>query len=81
MNEKALKWACRRGMLELDILLNQFLSEGYAHLSEPQKLTFVELLKTEDAELFAWLMGKVEPCDENLLKMIGLVRQNVVKLR
>lgn len=34
LNNKArLRWACRRGMLELDVLLMPFVEEGYDALS------------------------------------------------
>ncbi|ALU42537.1 MULTISPECIES: succinate dehydrogenase assembly factor 2 [Pseudoalteromonas] len=51
------KWACRRGMLELDILLEPFVDEAYDQLSEQDKLVFQRLLEVEDPDLFAWFMG------------------------
>lgn len=56
-NITKLQWACRRGMLELDVLLRNFLDERYASLSIEQKKSFIELLSCTDVELFAWLMG------------------------
>jgi len=71
MNKKIparLYWACRRGMLELDILLEHFLKEKYLHLSVQDKQIFVQLLSIEDQDLFMWLMGKQAP--ERLFKDI-----------
>ena len=39
-----LRWQCRRGMLELDLLLNRFLESAYADLSVQQRTDFVRLL-------------------------------------
>lgn len=61
-----LKWACRRGMLELDILLMPFVDEAYDDLSDKGKLTFERLLTSQDPELFAWFMGH-ETCEDSEL--------------
>ena len=53
-----LKWQCRRGMLELDLLLSGFLANGYAQLDEQQQQLFVSLLETPDTELLEYLMGR-----------------------
>ncbi|XQW84312.1 succinate dehydrogenase assembly factor 2 [Thalassotalea piscium] len=61
-----LKWACRRGMLELDVLLMPFVDEAYDQLSETDKFTFERLLTCQDPELFAWFMGH-ETCEDSKL--------------
>jgi antitoxin CptB len=71
-----LKWACRRGMLELDVLLGNFLHERYKDLSPADKKRFVELLSCPDPDLFAWLMGKADPEDPSLLSIVELIRQH-----
>lgn len=74
MNISRVKWACRRGMLELDILLAPFVDNSYQSLSEEDKLTFIRLLACEDPELFAWFMGH-ETCDDpQLAQMVIKVR-------
>lgn len=74
-NIPRLQWACRRGMLELDVLLGNFLNEAYPALSTEDKQLFVELLKTEDPSLFAWLMGH-EEVPERYAYMVNLIRQH-----
>ena len=81
LSEERLYWACRRGMLELDLILNQYLKEAYPHLSDNDKKLFVQLLSTEDAELFTWVLGSSPPQDENMLKIVKLIREHVVKTR
>lgn len=58
---KKLKWACRRGMLELDVLLSNFLEEIYPGLDEMQQKYFVTFLNYSDPELFAFLLGQKKP--------------------
>lgn len=52
-----LRWRCRRGMLELDLLLSDFLDNGYEWLDSQQKMLFTELLSLPDQTLFEYLMG------------------------
>jgi antitoxin CptB len=61
-----LKWACRRGMLELDVLLEPFVEQAYADLSEQDQETFHRLLACDDPDLFAWFMGH-ETCEDQEL--------------
>jgi len=58
MENARLHWQCRRGMLELDLLLSGFLSSGYALLDQQQQQFFTDLLETPDPELFEYLIGR-----------------------
>ncbi len=78
LNNKArLRWACRRGMLELDVLFLPFVDEAYDQLSESQKLTFERLLEGDDPDLFAWFMGHQECKDAELNDMVQLILNRV----
>ena len=58
MSELAkLKWQCRRGMKELDLLLEQYLVTDYPLADTAEKTRFAELLQLEDDELLAALMN------------------------
>lgn len=72
----ALRWACRRGMLELDILLGRFLEQRYLLLSPQQKKCFEQLLTCEDQDLFLWLTGKSQPEDPLLAAIVEEVRHH-----
>lgn len=48
-----LKWQCRRGSLELDLLLLHYLDTAYSHADNEEKARFSELLKLDDDELLA----------------------------
>jgi antitoxin CptB len=47
-----LQWHCRRGLLELDILLNQFLSDTYSTLKDVDRHAFANLVALDDPELW-----------------------------
>lgn len=73
--EKArLSWHCRRGMLELDLILHSFLEKGLGLLDERQINQFDDLLSYTDPELFAWLMGHEDPDDKELAEIVAFVR-------
>jgi antitoxin CptB len=61
MELSRLLWACRRGMLELDLLFLPYAQEVYAGLSLEKKEHFDALLKLEDQLLFDWFMDKKNP--------------------
>ena len=61
MNQLArLRWQCRRGTKELDLLLQRYLDSGYLLADDEEKALFVELLELEDDELVGVLMGELE---------------------
>lgn len=75
-NFTRLQWSCRRGMLELDVLLGNFLNEAYRTLPLEDKQLFVQLLSYTDPELFAWLMGKEVPQDPELAHITDAIRRH-----
>lgn len=48
-----LQWQCRRGSLELDLLLERYLEEVYPQADVAEKARFAGLLKLDDGELMA----------------------------
>ena len=61
MNRLArLRWQCRRGTKELDLLLQRYLENGYLPADGEEKVLFIKLLELEDDELLAVLMGELE---------------------
>jgi len=74
MNIARVRWACRRGMLELDILFQPFVETQYEAMTDDDKNTFIRLLECEDPELFAWFMGHEQCQDPLLADMIIKVR-------
>lgn len=73
---KKIRWACRRGMLELDLLLLPFFETNYLNLTVQQQADFVSLLEYPDPEIYAWLMGYAQPVDLKLQTLIQLIKQH-----
>ena len=70
LSESQLHWRCRRGVRELDVLFNRFVTDHYPSLEDEQKQTFQELLEVQDPTIMDWLFEKESPED---IKMQGLV--------
>lgn len=76
-----IRWrCCRRGMLELDLLLTKFFDQHYTNLSEKEKKLFQQLLEYGDQKLFSWLLGCEQPDNPEILllttKIRGVQRKN-----
>lgn len=76
MNKNRLMWASRRGMLELDLILQPFAEHQYEHLAEDDKLRFEVLLELEDQQLFAWLMKREQPTDPEIQRIVTLIHDS-----
>jgi antitoxin CptB len=56
-----LRWRCRRGMKELDILLTRYLDERYGSASAEEREAFRNLLETQDPVIYAYCLGSERP--------------------
>ena len=65
-----IKWKCRRGMLELDLILQDFVEKKYSDLSEVDQLAFEKLLECTDPELIRYLLNFEVPKDSALKEII-----------
>lgn len=61
MDRARLKWHCRRGMKELDVVLERYLANRLDLAPELERNAFVELLSCEDPEIWSWVMGYEAP--------------------
>mgnify|MGYP001068709163 CR=1 FL=1 len=77
VDKRRLRWACRRGMLELDVLFMPFVEEAYDELSDAQKAVFRRLITCDDPDLFAWFMGHQRCPDAELADMVALMLKRV----
>jgi antitoxin CptB len=71
-----LRWACRRGMLELDLFLKTYLEQGYPHSSPEEQAQFEQLLECPDPVLFSWLMGRETPDLSDLAAIVAKVKRH-----
>jgi antitoxin CptB len=56
-----LRWRCRRGMKELDILLARYVEERFCSASSAEQEAFRELLDTQDTVLYGYCLGSERP--------------------
>ncbi len=68
------RWQCRRGMLELDILLISFFDQAYDTLTLSQQEAFIHLLEAPDPDLYQWLMGQDVPENPILKAIVECIR-------
>ena len=66
------RWRSRRGMLELDLLLADFVRERYPQLGTADQADYRRLLARDDWELRSWLQGETPA--PGLARITGLVR-------
>mgnify|MGYP006301648159 CR=1 FL=1 len=71
---RRLYWRCRRGMLELDLLLQGFLEIGYPALGPDGRRAFERLLERPDRTLQAWLLGNETPDERELADVVAAIR-------
>lgn len=69
-----LRWQCRRGMLELDLLLNRFLDHGYGRLDAEGQAAFSRLLAQSDQVLQSWLVGQAVPADPAMAELMRAIQ-------
>lgn len=67
-------WQCRRGMLELDLLLNNFVSKSVDTLTPSQKKTFELLLSYPDQTLLDLLLGNSVASDPSVSTIVKQIR-------
>ena len=68
LEREKLKWKCRRGLLELDIVLNRYLRAGDPH---PQ---LTELLDLPDNDLWDIVVGRSEDYQPHLSEVVARLR-------
>ncbi len=75
-----LRWRCtRRAMLEMDLLLGEFLDRIYPTLTPEQAEAFATLADLEDLELWPLVTGSREAADPVQAEVLALLRNVRVK--
>lgn len=64
-----LRWRCRRGLLELDLVLTRFVQRDLERLSGEELKVFALLLDYPDNDLWDMIAGRV-PCADARLQSI-----------
>ena len=69
-----LRWQCRRGMLELDVMLNRFLDQHWGDIDNDLKEELELLLVNSDQQLQKWLCEGME-ADNEVKNIVSRLRQ------
>jgi antitoxin CptB len=70
-----LRWRCRRGMRELDVVLMRYLEREWPAAGPAEGLAFRALLERPDPEISALLLGRMEPENEALASVLESLRR------
>jgi antitoxin CptB len=68
-----LRWLCRRGMKELDVVLGRYLEQHYASASSAEQERFKALLEMPDPDLYDLLLGRSATSDVELARFMQLL--------
>lgn len=69
-----IRWRCRRGLLELDLVLETFQQEHLEKMSAEELGAFSRLLDSADNDLWDWVSGRGEPPDPLLAGLVQRLR-------
>ena len=69
-----IRWQCRRGMLELDLILNNFVDNGLHELSRDERAPFEHVLSYPDQTLYDLLLGNTVSADRKVAGLIQRIR-------
>ncbi len=70
-----LRWHCRRGMKELDVLLERWLDRRWACADPGARAAFVRLLELPDPQLVDWLLQGGRPADAAIADLVDDILQ------
>ena len=73
---RKLRWLCRRGMKELDVLLESFLEEHRHELKSGGLAHFENFLDQEDDLIWYWLQKQRIPTNEQFQILVNLIRRD-----
>ncbi len=73
VDRKRLIWRCRRGMKELDVILEPFAGAGLPGIRDEDLDSFEGRLETPDTDLLAWFTGASQPPKPSLQRMVERV--------
>ncbi len=69
-----LRWRCRRGMKELDLLTLGYLERHYPSAAVEEQQAFAQLLELQDPLLMRYMVGRETPTDTAMATVVGVMR-------
>lgn len=76
LTQGELRWRCRRGMLELDLILRTFVDQGMEQLSETELNAFDRLLDYPDQLLLELFLKQTLSSDKEISQLVERIRQS-----
>jgi antitoxin CptB len=70
-------WRCRRGMRELDLLLERVLAQGLGSFESADLDRLEHLLEQPDQDILAWLTHCAEPEDADTERIVAILRKRM----
>lgn len=68
-------WNSRRGMHEIDVMLDPFVKDDLLKLDEKRQREYVHLLERTDLELINFLVRGADAEDEETRDIVGVIRE------
>ncbi|MDO8894267.1 MAG: succinate dehydrogenase assembly factor 2 [Nitrosomonas sp.] len=70
------RWRCRRGLLELDIVLQRFMDQNYTQLDESGLEQFERLLALPDNDLWDLITARQANTDDQWQQVLELLQKS-----
>lgn len=80
-DKRRMTWASRRGLLELDLLLEPFMADHYSQLASDLRADYAALMHEADQDILNWIMGRVAVSRSELRPVVDAIRQATPGLR
>lgn len=75
LSSGALRWRCRRGMLELDLMLRTFVDKKVSSLSQGELEVFDRLLNYPDQVLLELFLNQTQSSDKEISQFVKRIRE------
>ena len=76
LEARALLWRCRRGMKELDILLERYAAGALPRAGVAERRLLARLLEYPDPELAGYFLGGEVPPEPDLAALVTRIRES-----
>ncbi len=74
--QERIRWRSRRGLLEMDLILQRFLAQHLRTLSQPEIRAYDALLQLPDNDFLDLAMGRKSPEEAGLIPVLEKIRQS-----
>ncbi len=72
--DRRLRWRCRRGTREMDLMLDRFLGTAGDPLDEDTRRSLERLLDQPDRDILDWIARRCVPPDAALAALVERIR-------